>query len=253
VRLGWGLAGVSAAAWAALALAPHSLVMPGLCAPAGAWIGSAPTRAALALALNPPARLAAGWALMIVAMMSPLLADPLRYVAARSFARRRWRSGALFVAGYGAAWIAAGAPLLATALALCLATPAWLPAWAPALAAAALWQGAPAHQRCLNACHRRPPLAAFGWAADRDALRFGVAQGAACLGACSALMLAALLAGPAHLAAMAAVAALAWAERLERPQTPAWCWRWPMRGARFLLARLRPAASPTRATASGRG
>jgi len=47
-----------------------------------------------------PAKLAAGSALMIAAMMSPLLMAPLRHVRDRSFARRRARAMLLFVAGY---------------------------------------------------------------------------------------------------------------------------------------------------------
>jgi predicted metal-binding membrane protein len=199
---------------------------------------------ALALALNPPASLAAGWAVMVAAMMAPLPGDPLAYLARRSFAGRRWRSAALFGAGYGAVWLAAGAPLLALAIAARATLPAWAPPWALALAAAALWQGSPARQRCLNGCCRRPPLAAFGRAADRDALGFGLAHGAWCVGACAPLMLAALLAGPAHLAAMAAVAVFAFAERLEPPCPPAWRWRLPLRAVRWLLARAaRPAVA----------
>src|ERR1043165_6209446 len=51
-----------------------------LCAPIGRW--------------------AAEWALMIVAMMFPLLVPIVGHVAARSFAPRRDRSVGLFIAGY---------------------------------------------------------------------------------------------------------------------------------------------------------
>ena len=52
------------------------------------------------LASNPPASLALGWALMLAAMMAPVLIAPVRHVRDRSFARRRTRSIGLFVAGY---------------------------------------------------------------------------------------------------------------------------------------------------------
>ena len=40
-----------------------------------------------------------GWALMLVAMMAPLLIQPIYHIRASSFARRRGRSTALFIVG----------------------------------------------------------------------------------------------------------------------------------------------------------
>ena len=51
------------------------------------------------------------WALMLVAMMLPTLVQPLYHIRLSSFSRRRMRASALFVAGYGAVWLAAGGGL----------------------------------------------------------------------------------------------------------------------------------------------
>ena len=48
------------------------------------------------LAMNPVSSLIVGWALMLVAMMSPTLIAPIRHVIERSFKRRRVRSVTLF-------------------------------------------------------------------------------------------------------------------------------------------------------------
>ena len=194
--------------------------------------------------LRSPARLAAGWALMVVAMMTPLLVAPLRHLRDRGFARRRTRAMLLFVAGYLTVWLAAGVALRTLAL-----MPRWgvaAPAvwYGLALVAAVSWQVSPARQTCLNRCHRRPYLAAFGMAAERDAFVFGLTHGLACAGACWALMLLTLLAGPAQLPAMLAVALLVAAERLERPAPPAWGWRGPAKAARIVLAQARIRLAP---------
>src|SRR3954469_6845468 len=102
-RDGWLLAlgAASAIAWAALLAGASSTVLPDFCA------ALVPLSASLdlTLALNSPARLAAAWALMIVAMMTPLLVAPLRHVRDRSFARRRTRALSLFALGYFAIWM----------------------------------------------------------------------------------------------------------------------------------------------------
>ena len=87
---------VSAAAWVLVVLAPHGVVIHA----------------------HDPRSLAVGWALMLTAMMLPLLVAPVRHVRDRSFAWRRPRAIALFVAGYGAIWMTAGALLLSLALAV---------------------------------------------------------------------------------------------------------------------------------------
>src|SRR5688572_21344911 len=51
------------------------------------------------------------WAVMLVAMMPPLLAMPLMHAWSSSLPRRRLRTAVVFLVGYSAVWMAAG-PLL---------------------------------------------------------------------------------------------------------------------------------------------
>ena len=80
-----------------------------------------------------------------------------------------------------------------------------------------LWQASPGKQWCLNRCHRRVQLAAFGAAADRDTFVFGPTHGGSYVGACWALMLLPLSVANLHVPVMAAVALFVAAERVERP------------------------------------
>jgi predicted metal-binding membrane protein len=226
-----GLAGL--AAWSMLALGGSGLTLPAVCS-AGGTPGTIPFD--LALALNSPAKLASDWALMVAAMMSPVVIGPLRHVRERSFAKRRPRAMLLFIAGYAAVWMAAGVPLQALALALRWAGPGPALSLGLAAAAAMVWQVSPGKQWCLNRCHRQPSLAAFGAAADRDAFGFGLTNGAACVGACWALMLLPLFAGGAHLAVMLAITVFIFAERLEGPAPLAWRWRGTGKAWRIVAA-----------------
>ena len=81
------------------------------------------------------------------------------------------------------------------------------------LGAALAWQLSPAKQACLNRCHRRPRLAAFGWQAERDCLRFGMMSGVWCCGTCWGWMFATVAAGRWHLPVMAACMACMLLER----------------------------------------
>jgi predicted metal-binding membrane protein len=108
-----------------------------------------------------------------------------------------------------------------------------------AAAAAMAWQVSPGKQWCLNRCHRQPSLAAFGAAADRDALEFGLTNGLACVGACWALMFLPLFAGDGHFVMMLAVALFVFAERLESPAPPAWRWRGAGKALRIITAQAR--------------
>lgn len=176
-------------------------------------------------AANPPASLAIDWALMLVAMMAPMLVAPLYHIRISSFARRRMRSMALFVAGYGAIWMAAGVVIVAVELAATWLMPqSYLPA-ATVGFVALIWQASPFKQRCLNRCHNHRPLAAFGLAADLDVLRLGLENGLWCTGSCWAAMLFPMLLPQGHFVAMAAVALLMFCERLDPPRTPGWRWR----------------------------
>lgn len=191
------------------------------------------------LAMSSPASLAAGWGLMLVAMMAPALILPIHHLRQQSFKRRRARAGVLFVAGYAAIWMAVGAVLQVGILAAGLLAPnSYLPAAGVALVAI-IWQLSPVKQRCLNRCHAHGELAAFGVAADLDAIRFGVSHGVWCVGSCWALMLAPMLLPQGHVAAMAVVTVLTFSERLEHPRPPRWGWRGLGKASRIVAAQTR--------------
>ena len=130
------------------------------------------------------------WATMTLAMM-PLLAVPMiRHVAARSFATRRDRAIAGFLAGLLGLWLLVGG-LALTALGGLPATLLSDPKTAAAaFLVAAAWQLTPMKRTALRRCHRTMPLAATGWRADRDCLHYGVTHGVDCIASCWAVMLA---------------------------------------------------------------
>lgn len=238
------LLAASALGWVTLILAVNSSALPQLCSfavPTALSVRLVPDRALieLALVLNPPARLAGGWALMVAAMMLPLQLAPVRHIRVRSFARRRLRAIALFLAGYAAIWLAAGAVLVSLALLLRLDFADSVGLLVGGVMLAAVWQASPLKQLCLNRCHDRPALAAFGRAADRDALVFGLTQGWWCFGAGWALMLLPLLVAQGHLWVMAGVGLWLAGERFDAPRRPEWGWRGPGKGLRIVQAQVR--------------
>lgn len=226
---------VAVAAWVLL-LAGQSGMLFAHCPAANCQAMPLSASLQMLLAMNSPASLAAGWALMLVAMMSPVVIPPLYYIRLRSFTNRRARSTALFLVGYVAIWMTGGGVLLAIDLAVNLLSPqSYLPAAAVVLIAF-VWQFSPMKQRCLNRCYAHPVLAAFGGAADFDALRFGMTHGAWCVGSCWALMLAPMLLPRAHVLAMAIVALLIFSERLEEPAPLCWRWRGFGKAVRIVIA-----------------
>jgi predicted metal-binding membrane protein len=191
------------------------------------------------LAMNPVSSLIAGWALMLVAMMSPTLMAPVRHVIERSFKRRRARSVTFFVIGYAAIWMAAGLVLISAVLMLNLLLPqSYLPAVAVSIIAF-VWQCSPIKQRCINRGHNHRELAAFGTAADLDALRFGISHGVWCVGSCWALMLFPMLVSQGHFAAMALVTYVMTSERLEQPKPLGWRLRFSGKLMRIAAAQTR--------------
>lgn len=203
--------------------------------------GARPLLAAaeMLLTMNPPLDLAAGWALMLVAMMSPVLIQPIRHIRLRSFRHRRARSIALFVTGYAAIWMALGSVLLAIELVLKLFAPQSYLSVTGVVLVSLAWQCSPIKQRCLNRCHAHSELAAFGGAADFEALRFGLAHGIWCAGSCWALMLFPMLLPRGHIVAMASMAILIFSERLEPPGPPCWRWRGLGKAMRIVIAQTR--------------
>jgi predicted metal-binding membrane protein len=197
------------------------------------------------MAANPPGALAMDWTLMLVAMMAPMLVAPLYHIRLSSFARRRLCSMALFVAGYGALWMAAGVVIVAVQLAATWFMPqSYLPATIVGFIAV-VWQASPFKQRCLNRCHNHRPLAAFGIAANLDALRFGLENGLWCTSSCWAAMLFPMLLAQGHFIAMIAVSVLMFCERLDPPRTPTWQWRGFGTALRWISLRSRDAAPLT--------
>ena len=211
---------VSAVAWVVLLVNPASATSHAH-HPVTAS-GAAPASLPLLLAMKSLIFLLAGWALMLVAMMSPTLMAPICHIMARSFKRRRARSITFFVIGYAAIWMAAGVVLIATTFVLKLLLPqSSLPVVAVAVIAV-VWQCSPIKQRCLNRNHNHRALAAFGTAADLDALRFGITHAVWCVGSCWVLMLLPLLVSYAHFAVMAVVSFVMIAERFEPPKPLSW-------------------------------
>jgi|SRR5579864_1601162 len=182
---------------------------------------------------------AVNWLLMLAAMMAPVLIQPILFVRASSFARRRGRLTLLFVAGYTAVWIVEGALMLLLTAALGSSGSSLYGQATAVLVIALVWQCSPAKQACLNRCHALWELAAFGRAADTAALTFGVTQGVWCVGSCWAWMLLPLLLPSGHLAAMTAVAVLIFCERLDNPAPPSWRQRGLDRTRRIVVGRVR--------------
>jgi predicted metal-binding membrane protein len=229
---------VSAVTWVFLLADPGGAVMSthDTVAHSGAM---APASLHTLLAMHPPASLAAGWVLMLIAMMSPVLISPVGYLRFRSFTYRRARAITLFVAAYAAIWIVLGGALVAVALAATLFAPqSSLPAVGAALIALA-WQSSPIKQRCLNRCHAHPVLAAFGVAADIDAFRFGATHGIWCAGSCWALMLCPMLVPSGQNVAMVAAAVVVLSERLEGPRPACWRLRGLGKAMRIVAAQVR--------------
>jgi predicted metal-binding membrane protein len=185
------------------------------------------------------AGLLVGWALMLTAMMAPLLIPALRHVRARSLRSRRWRAVSLVTVAHAAVWTVGGIVLLAVASALRSVTGHADLAVLLGLLAAVTWQLSPLKQYCLNRHCAHSPISSFGGAADRDTLRFGGTHAAWCLGSCWALMLVSLLAPAWHVAAMLVVSVWMWVEPLDRPERPTWRVRLPLRFLRIAGATVR--------------
>jgi predicted metal-binding membrane protein len=156
---------------------------------------------------------AAGWVLMIIAMMLPS-SVPLVMMFGL-LVRRRRRSGelvALLLAGYLVVWAAFG--LAAWVLDRWIHTAVDALPWLAAhpqliigttLMVAGLWQFSPLRDRCLDEC--RSPLGFVmnrwrGVSERREAFAMGIAHGAFCVGCCWSLMLVMFGVGLANVAAM---------------------------------------------------
>lgn len=214
----WWVLALCAAAWASWAARPDT-PMVGLCL----GLSAAPAQAAGAWLRSGVWRGPAGdWTMMVGAMMLPMALLPARFAAFASLWPRRHLAIAEVLAGFTAIWLATGAALLPLlALAAPYAERRPVAALALALAAAIAWQLTPLKAAALRACHRRPALPPRGWAADAACLRFGAAQGWACVGACWPLMLCPMLASH-SLALGLALAVISFTERILPPPVGRW-------------------------------
>ena len=221
---------VAALAYALLLGLAPGIFIPPLCAPDIMALEYAlnGTMLAQVFLFNPPEQIIAGWILMLVAMMAPLLIWPLAYVWKSSLPARRIRAAALFVIGYAGCWTVVGLipiTVLAVALNFFIADPILLALSGVMLAM--LWRASPWQQAALNRAHVLHRIGLFGYRADHDALRFGLVHGWWCLASCWPLMLVPMLVGRYHMLAMVAAGLIALADRLRGPRKPAW--RWPVK------------------------
>ena len=129
------------------------------------------------------------WVLMVLAMMLPVAAPHVRVVAMRSLRSRRQRAAVVFLLGYVALWITAGAVLLAALVALGTEhlDGAWL---VGILLVAAAWQvSRPTQARAASLWF--PPARSGGGGCCRPELcRAGLRSGLQCMVTCWPAMLA---------------------------------------------------------------
>ena len=201
----------SAAGWLAMAYERSIPWLGALCRPAAAGDGARKLAELLSLGVAPLAH----WGLMLLAMMPPLLAQPMHHLWHRSLIRSRGRTIALFFVGYLAVWMPVVGALAGTESMLRQIAPeAEWPPLALSMALALLWQASPLKRRCLERCHRLPELASFGAKADLGCLRYGLSTAIWCAGSCWALMLIPMSGDyPGQLGAMIAVALFSSIER----------------------------------------
>lgn len=229
--------GLSAVFWVLLLLNPGNIMTIKHCH----VTVEGPSHASLQMLLqmNPISDMMIGWILMVFAMMLLKLIVPIQYIYERSLKRRRFWSAVLFVFGYTAVWIVVGFIMNAAILGLNLLLPK---SYYPALMVgiiALVWQFSPVKQRFLNRGHDHWPLAAFGWAANRDALMFGVMHGVWCVGSGWALMLFPMLLPEGHNLAMIIVTIIMISEHMEHPRFPRWHLSFRLKLLRIMIAQTR--------------
>lgn len=162
------------------------------------------------------------WATMLLAMMPPLLAQPIVYILRSSRTQRRIRALLAFGLGYTVVWMLAG-PLLTTVTRLLgVIAGDGVVVGLAITSLAILWSASPWHQTALNRGHRVQKLAAFGWQADLDAISYGLVHGTWCFASCWAWMLVPLATITHHASVMVLVTVIMLIERLAPPSLPKW-------------------------------
>lgn len=209
--------------FAVLALAARILALPDVCGSAVSILSSTEGARALSLIMltNPIGAVLQDWFLMLIAMMSPLLRDPIAFVWHRSLPYRRVQGILMFLFGYVAVWMLAAGPLLAAGIALRMTFGQW--AIYIAVTVALLWRHTRWYRVSLGRCHLVRRINAFGIAADVSCLKYGLSNGRWCLAACWAWMLVPIVVSPRfHIVAMFMVSAFLIRERLHSPHPAQW-------------------------------
>lgn len=126
-------------------------------------------------------------AVMVAAMMLPLVLANVCHVALSSLWRRRHRAMAAFLIGFLCCWVVAQTVIQGT---IGFLTPSlgWTFVAGLATVTAVSWGVSPGRKRRLRRCGLTVPLAPRGWRADADCARYGVITGLSCVTMCWALM-----------------------------------------------------------------
>lgn len=128
-----------------------------------------------------------GWAIMMLAMMFPLLHNAIRHIWRRSLPRIRLLGSALFCTGYLAPWLLIG--YLCNSLLRFLQDLPSSQTICGMVLLVVFWQASPWKQWALNYCHYTQRLALSGGAYVYDCMLFGIKKGAWCIASCWHLML----------------------------------------------------------------
>lgn len=156
----------------------------------------------------------ATWALMVTAMMLPVVTPVVCRLAAGGLRARRGRTVTEVVAGYLLPWLALG--LVATVVLRTVAPPpVTQDVVAGALVLAAAWHVAPPRRRLMSRCGAVQPGALTGRRASADAVRNGGVLGVRCVATCGPAMTAMLLSHSWVL--MLGVTVVLWSERRRGP------------------------------------
>jgi predicted metal-binding membrane protein len=212
--------GVSVLVWIVLLLNPGHIMTIEHCHVSAS--GASAASLEMLLAMNPFSSQLIGWGMMVLAMMLPKLIAPIQYIYIQSFKRFRFLYSLLFVFGYILVWMVAGVFMVGAIIGLNLLMPmSYIPAIG-VFAIALVWQFSPIKQRFLNQGHNHWTLPAYGWAANKGALWYGVMHGVWCVGSGWAIMLFPMLLPKGHNLAMLIVTFIMISEHMEHPRYPQW-------------------------------
>jgi predicted metal-binding membrane protein len=160
----------------------------------------------------------AGWTLMSVAMMVPVVLPAVRHVGLNSLRQRRQWAMFVFFAVYAGTWAAFGILALGwqrlTLRTIGIDARVLLTG---TLVVAAGWQLTRVKRRALLACRRTVPLPPIGRRADAGCARFALRQSRRCMASCWALMAVMVAVQQAAVVWMLSLTALMAAEELTRP------------------------------------